>query len=55
MAIGVDALIAPKPFKAKDKDPETLLIDFDKMALLLAVGGLDMEIGDRKGRRRQQM
>ena len=26
---GVDALIAPKPFKSKDKDPETLLIDFD--------------------------
>ena len=26
---GVDALIAPKPFKAKDKDPESLLIDFD--------------------------
>ena len=26
---GVEALIAPKPFKAKDKDPETLLIDFD--------------------------
>ena len=26
---GVDALIAPKPFKTKDKDPETLLIDFD--------------------------
>ena len=26
---GVDALIAPKPFKMKDKDPETLLIDFD--------------------------
>ena len=29
MATGVDALIAPKPFRAKDKDPETLLIDFD--------------------------
>ena len=26
---GVDALITPKPFKSKDKDPETLLIDFD--------------------------
>ena len=26
---GVEALIAPKPFKSKDKDPETLLIDFD--------------------------
>ena len=29
MATGVDALIAPKAFRAKDKDPETLLIDFD--------------------------
>ena len=29
MAAGVDALIAPKAFKSKDKDPETLLIDFD--------------------------
>ena len=29
MAIEVDALIAPKAFKSKDKDPETLLIDFD--------------------------
>ena len=28
-AAGVDALIAPKAFKSKDKDPETLLIDFD--------------------------
>ena len=26
---GVDALIAPKVFRAKDKDPETLLINFD--------------------------
>ena len=27
---GVDALIAPKAFKAQDKDAETLLIDFDQ-------------------------
>ena len=26
---GVDALITPKPFKSKYKDPETLFIDFD--------------------------
>ena len=26
---GVEALIAPKAFKAKDKDPETLLVDYD--------------------------
>ena len=26
---GVDALIAPKAFKAKDKDAESLVIDFD--------------------------
>jgi hypothetical protein len=26
---GVEALIAPKPFKSKDKDPETLLVDYD--------------------------
>ena len=28
--VGFDTLIAPKPFKAKGKDPQTLLIDFDQ-------------------------
>ena len=27
---GMEALIAPKSFKAKDKDPKTLLIDYDQ-------------------------
>ena len=27
---GIEAFIASKSFKSKDKDPETLLIDFDQ-------------------------
>ena len=61
----MEAMLAPKPFKGKDLDPEDLLIDFDKyvkmirtffiatgrvgateqvkLAILLSVGGVDME------------
>jgi hypothetical protein len=32
----IEAMLAPKPFKGKDLDPEYLLIDFDKYVKMIS-------------------